>query len=224
MSIFSRKPNQYSEPEDLDSGYKNPYYTRSERRDDRRDDRFEDRAANRRDEDDLYENRRPVERAPRDEFEDDRRSLHSSVYEEEESARSYRDRGYDDEPVIRRRPEKAPEKPAAPVNKGTLYYTPENYRDLRSEIVNGVAECHVVVVNILNLESAELVRLLDYVMGAVQVLGATLRRWGTNNLLLIPKDVEINEEELVIPEDEDLEEDEESYEEYDEDYEDYDEE
>jgi len=67
------------------------------------------------------------------------------------------------------------------------------------------------------------VRLVDYIMGAVQVLGASLRRMGGNNLVMIPKDVEIDEEDILVSEEEDeAEETDEEYEAYDE-YEDYDE-
>ncbi len=225
MSIFSRKNSQYNEPEDLDSGYQNPYYSqkdRPERRGYDEDDRMTDRGEN-----NSFYGGRTAERPIRPGYYDEEpRDSRSNVYEEEENARSYRDRGYVEEPV-RRKVETAPEKPARPVNKGTLYYTPESYGDVRAEIVGGVADCHVVVVNIRNLMgTSDLVRLLDYIMGAVQVLGATLCRKGGNNLLLVPADVEVDEEELLINDDEDEYADEEAYDEeaYDEDYEDEDEE
>lgn len=222
MSIFSRKNNQFTESEDLDSGYNNRYYnnqkdTSRERRDDRDRDIDRDRQSGGYEGNDFYSGR-PAERpspydAPRDRATSSGRS---DIYEEEENARNARGRGYD-EPV-RGRVEKEPEKPARPVNKGTLYYTPEGYGDVRADIVMGVADSHVVIVNIRNLlGSEELVRLLDYIMGAVQALGATLRRWGSTNLLLIPVGVEIDEEDLVLPEEESLEDFGEDYGAYDED-------
>jgi len=49
-------------------------------------------------------------------------------------------------------------------------------------------------------------------------LGASLRRMGGNNLVLVPKDVELDEDEILLPDE--SEEDEEAYEEeYDEEYE-----
>ena len=210
MSIFSKRASQRSEPEDLDSGYENPYYTV---REDRRDDRRDDRRVERRDraEEDYYDTRRVSDRAPA-----------ADRYEEEEP-RGYRERMYEEEQPVRARAEKV-EEPAAPVNKGTLYYTPESYRDVRVEIVTAVADSHVVVVNIRNLvDEPDMVRLIDYVMGAAQVLGATLRRLGGNNLLLVPKDVEVDEDDILITDDEDVEdEEEEEYydeEEYEEEYE-----
>lgn len=209
MSIFSKKNNQFGETEDLDSGYNNRYYNQRERSESRPERRSYDEGG-REDTTDFYGGRQPE------------RPARSSVYEEEENARYYRDRGYEEEPV-RRRVDKEPVAPARPENQGTLYYTPESYADMRGEIVSGVAECHVVVVNVRNLlGTPDMIRLLDYLMGAVQALGATLRRLGGNNLLLVPADVEIDEDELLIPEEDELveygEEDEE------EDYSDYDEE
>ena len=221
MSIFSKKMNQRSEPEDLDSGYENPYYTVREDRD-RKEDRRD------RSEDDYYETRRAPERPVRDEYyeEEERRAPRYTGGYEEEEPRGYRERMYEEE-ENRRKPAKAPEKPAAPENKGTLYFAPESYRDVRVEIVTGVAESHVVVIDIINLvDTDEMVRLLDYIMGAVQVLGATLRRFNGDYLLLIPAGVEINDEDIIIPEEseEDVEEYADEEEAYDEDYEDYDEE
>lgn len=217
MSIFSKKLNQRSEPEDLDSGYENPYYTVRENRDrtDRRDERMNDydRRDINEDENDYFETRRAPERAVR-----------GDTYEEEEP-RGYRERMYEEEEA-RRKPRREAEKPAAPENKGTLYYTPESYRDVRVEIVTALAESHVVVINLRNLvDTEEVVRLVDYIMGAVQVLGASLRRMGGNNLVMIPKDVEIDEEDILVSEEEDeAEETDEEYEDYDEDGEVYDEE
>lgn len=214
MSIFSKKINRRSEPEDLDSGYENPYYSvREDRRDDRRDDRRSD--------EDYFDTRRSDDRAPRGDYYEEERPSRGG-YEEEEP-RGYRERMYEEE-VVRRQPEKAPEKPAAPENKGTLYYTPESYRDVRVEIVTALKDCHVVVINIRNLtDTPDLVRLVDYLMGAVQVLGATLSRVNGNNLVLVPAGVELDEEELLLSDEEETFE-EEYGEDYDEDYEDYDEE
>ena len=211
MSIFSKKFGQRSEPEDLDSGYENPYYTVREPRRDTRNaesERYEERSEDyaRRgtpaEEENFYDTRRAPERVSRDD-----------VYEEEEP-RSYRERMYEDSD-LRRKPEKVVSKPE---NKGTLYYTPESYRDVRTEMVTALAESHVVVINLRNLvDTPEVVRLVDYVMGAVQVLGASLRRMGGNNLILIPKDVEIDEDDILLPE-ESYDEDEDYEEEYDEVY------
>ena len=221
MSIFSKKMNQRSEPEDLDSGYENPYYTVREDRD-RREDRRD------RGEDDYYETRRDSERSAREDYyeEDERRAPRYTGGYEEEEPRGYRERAYEEE-ELRRKPAKAPEKPAAPENKGTLYFAPESYRDVRVEIVTGVAESHVVMIDITNLvDTDEMVRLLDYIMGAVQVLGASLRRFNGDYLLLVPAGVEVNDEDIVIPEEpqEDYDEEYEDEEDFDEDYEDYDEE
>ncbi len=199
MSIFSKKNNQFTESEDLDSGYNNRYYSQKETSRDRNDR-------------DLVRNRRADGEGGTDFYtgrSSDRAAMYdapaapsgaNNIYEEEENARNARNRGYEEPSYARIEKE---EKPTRPVNQGTLYYTPEGYADVRTDIVCGVAENHVVIVNIRNLMGTdELVRLLDYIMGAMQVLGATLRRWGGSNLLLIPAGVEIDEEDLVIPEEE----------------------
>lgn len=84
----------------------------------------------------------------------------------------------------------------APTNAGTLYFVPETYKDSREEIVKGLAESHVVVVNVKMLETADMMRLLDYIAGAVLALDADMTRLNATALLLSPKDLEVTEEDL----------------------------
>lgn len=104
-----------------------------------------------------------------------------------------------------------------------LYFTPSTYRDCREGIVKGLASGHVVVVRLRSLEAGDVLRLFDYMMGAVQALDAELVRPEATTVVLVPAGAELDEDELEPEEDEY---DEEEYEdEYDEEYEDeYDEE
>ena len=139
----------------------------------------------------------------------------------EEDAPAYRERVQVEEkvePVFT--PEPAPE---------YLYYTPATYRDCREGIVKGLAAGHVVVVRLADLEASDVLRLFDYMMGAVLALNAELVRPEATTVVLVPDGVELDEDELELDdEDEDEDEDGEEYdedEEYDEEeYEEYDEE
>ena len=233
MSIFSKR-GQMTPPDDLDQGYDHGYYQQTDRRDDsrgdRRDDRFDDRRDTRYDEryderydrrdtryddrrDDRYDDRRDdrfdgrrdddfVARPPRGGY--DRRD---SVYEEDD-APGYVERSRE---ADYRRGDRAPA-PARPQNKGTQYYTPVTCQDGREDMVCDLADSHVVAISLEELDGKHMVRLLDYVMGAVQVLGADIRRLEGNCIALIPAGVEIADEEIVFPEaeaydDEDYDED-----------------
>ena len=102
-----------------------------------------------------------------------------------------------------------------PENRGTLYFTPESYEEVRADIVTGLMESHVVVVNVRYIERDELLRLFDYVMGAAHALEAEMSRLDGSNILLCPKGVEIDVEELVLAdEDEEDEEEVEQFEVY----------
>ena len=170
MKDFFKKISKQNEPEDLDTGYDSDYYGGA------------------------YGARETSRPEPRREAETDR---YDERYERDSYARGYVEedaRGYR-EPAYREEREPEPEV-VAPVNAGTLYYTPETYRDCREAIVSGLAESHVVVVNMKNLDAAATVRLFDYIMGAVQVLEADMTRLNATALLLAPKDLEVTEDDL----------------------------
>lgn len=95
----------------------------------------------------------------------------------------------------------------APVNKGTLYFRPEFYSDKREEMVEGLADSHVVMISLNRMESADRMRLVDYLMGAVCALkGEVAYRNGI--FALTPKGVELDEADYELLEDEDSFEDE----------------
>ena len=116
-----------------------------------------------------------------------------------------------------------------------LYFTPSTNRDCREGIVKGLAAGHVVVVRLGDLEASDVLRLFDYMMGAVLALNAELVRPESTTVVLVPDGVELDEDELELDDEDEYEDDEEyededeeygedeEYEEYDEEYEEYDE-
>lgn len=121
------------------------------------------------------------------------------------------------EPVFT--PEPAPE---------YLYFNPTSYRDCREGIVKGLAGGNVVVVRIGKLAANDILRLFDYMMGAVDALDAEMLRPLGSTVVLAAKSLELDEDELAEEleeyEDEDESEeyeDEDSDEEYEDDEEEY---
>ena len=215
--FFKKLSKPQPEVEDLDTGYDSEYYAGSYDKADRRED---NRSADRYEERDYRTER--TDRAERVESEDNFYTPRGGLYVEED-APAYRERVEEKvEPVFT--PEPAPE---------YLYYTPATYRDCREGIVKGLAAGHVVVVRLGDLEASDVLRLFDYMMGAVLALDAELVRPEATTVVLVPDGVELDEDELELDDeeyedDEDYEDEEydedEDYEEYDEDeYEEYDE-
>ena len=170
MKEFLKKLGKQQEPDDLDTGYDNDYYGGAyTRQPGEKTESADDRF-----ERDLYDRDRGT----------------SDGYDEDPS-RFYRD-SYA-QPM--QEPETVTEE-IVPVNAGTLYYTPASYRDCREAIVAGLAESHVVVVNMKQLDAPETVRLFDYVMGAVLALDADMTRLNATTLLLAPNGVEVTEDDL----------------------------
>ena len=222
MSIFSKR-GQVTPPDDLDQGYDHGYYQQTERRDVRRDDRRDDRY------DERYDDRRDDRYADRqddrygDRYGDRRDDRYADEFAPRNTGDMYdgrRDRGYEEEDapgyVERaresdyRRQAPAPA-PARPQNKGTQYYVPESCQDGREDMVTDLADGHAVAISFEELDAKNMVRILDYVMGAVQVLGADIRRLEGNCILLTPAGVEVSDDEICFPEAQ------EEYEDYDED-------
>lgn len=165
------------EPEELDTGYYSDYYGGSFSAD--RDDNGRDSDAKVFGEDNRDEY---VSRSYDERYDNDREPGEATrVYSPRSAQGAYR------------RPE----------NRGTLYFTPESYEDARADIVTGLMESHVVVVNVRYIERDELLRLFDYVMGAAHALEAEMSRLDGFNILLCPKGVEIDVEELVLAGDDD---------------------
>lgn len=250
MKDFWKKLNRQPETDtDLDTGYDSDYYVgsypenRNDRADNRRADdqyaddrRYDDRRVDdRRADDRRYDDRRADDRRYDDRRVDDRRYDDRRVDDRRYDDRRYDDRRYDDRradergyyddpaPIYRDRvyeEEPRREEPAEEVKPEHLYFTPATYKDCREAIVKGMASGHIVVIRVSKLDTANLLRLFDYVMGAALALEADMFRTSAEIIVLAPNGVEVDEDELDIPEDDD----EDEYDEYEE-YEDgYDEE
>ncbi len=228
--FFKKLSKPQAEVDDLDIGYDNEYYAGynrdgdrrdgdrrdSDRReddrpaDDRRDDRWEERPVDRWEERHADDRRddRPAERE--DDRWADRRSddyyTPSSGGWQEAPASSYRRADEKSEPVLS--PAPAPE---------YLYFTPASYRDCREGIVKGLSAGHVVVVRLGNLEASDVLRLFDYMMGAVLALEAELARPRATTVVLLPQGIELNEDALELDDDEDEYDEDDEYEEDEED-------
>jgi len=77
-----------------------------------------------------------------------------------------------------------------------LYFMPETYGDCREGIVSGLASGQVVIIFLEEMEANDILRLFDYVMGAVQALDAEMLRPIPATVVLIPNGVEVSDEEL----------------------------
>ena len=213
--FFKKLSKPQPEVEDLDTGYNSEYYAGASDKADRREDRREDdRRADRYEERDYRAERTDrFDRAERVEREADFYTPRTGLYEEED-APAYRERVEEKvEPVFT--PEPAPE---------YLYYTPATYRDCREGIVKGLAAGHVVVVRLADLEATDVLRLFDYMMGAVLALNAELVRPEATTVVLVPDGVELDEDELELDDEEEYEDEDEDYEDEEYDEEEYDEE
>ncbi|MBQ9098623.1 MAG: cell division protein SepF [Clostridia bacterium] len=89
----------------------------------------------------------------------------------------------------------APKKPAAAGGSNSLKVVkPHGYQDGPS-IVDYLVDGFTVVMNIEELERASALRLIDFLLGALQVLGGELRRVTKTTLVLSPRSGEVSDEE-----------------------------
>ncbi len=141
----------------------------------------------------------------RDEY--DRRPARSGW--QEADAPSYRDREREREDV---RSEPVFEPAPAPEYR---YFVPESYNECHEGIADGLSAGHVVVVRVSHMEKDEVRFLFAFMQGAVMVVKGSLVCPTSGIVVLLPKDVELDEDELesideeAYAEDEDAEGDEE---------------
>ena len=181
MKNLLRKFGREEEPEELDTGYDNSYYGGQ----------TGDAAAPaaRGYEEPEYRTGREYAPAAEPEY---RQPPKDNGYYEEAPYVSRNDRAYARAAV------------SVPENKGTLYFKPDYYSDKRDEMVTGLAEGHVVMISMNRMESADRMRLVDYLMGAVCALkGEVAYRNGI--FALTPKGVELDEADYELLEDEEAE-------------------
>ena len=86
-----------------------------------------------------------------------------------------------------------------------VLYAPEDC-ECRGDIVESLMAGRVVVVNLSDMDRENILRMFDYVMGALQVLGGELKRYNKKVVALFPAGVDV-ETPLDEIEDEPYEED-----------------
>ncbi len=82
-------------------------------------------------------------------------------------------------------------KVVAPVDD-TVYkvlYAPEDC-ECRGDVVDSLMNGRVVVMNVADLDREQLLRMFDYVMGALQALGGDMKRYGKKVVALFPEGVD----------------------------------
>lgn len=76
----------------------------------------------------------------------------------------------------------------------TLYkvlYAPEDC-ECRADVVESLMNGRVVVINTADLDRENMLRMFDYVMGALQALGGDMKRYGKKIVALFPAGVDID--------------------------------
>ena len=188
-----KKLGREEEPEELDTGYDSGYYggqaqeTRTP---------VTERPMPRGYEEPEYRSDRDyvASRSTDNEY---RQPQRESGYYEEEPYASRADRSYTRTDVGRYAVA------ATPVNKGTLYFRPEFYSDKREEMVDGLSDSHVVMISTNYMDSADRMRLVDYLMGAVRALKGEMA-YRNGILAMAPKGVEVDEADYELLEDEEI--------------------
>lgn len=82
------------------------------------------------------------------------------------------------------------------------FFRPESFADEREAMVDELLSGYIVYVNCSRLEKADLVRLFDYLSGAVQACSAELTRLDKNTIVMIPASSSVSPDDLTPPEDE----------------------
>lgn len=88
-----------------------------------------------------------------------------------------------------------------------VLYAPEDC-ECRGDVVESLMNGRVVVINTADLDRDNMLRMFDYVMGALQALGGDMKRYGKKVVALFPEGVDI-ETPLADIEDEPYDDDEE---------------
>lgn len=91
-----------------------------------------------------------------------------------------------------------------------VLYAPEDC-ECRGDVVDSLMNGRVVVINVADLDREQLLRMFDYVMGALQALGGEMKRYGKKVVALFPAGID-PETPLADIEDEPYEENEEELE------------
>ena len=126
---------------------------------------------------------------------------------------SWDDNGYIDDPVddtddidYTKVPEPAPAEPVAPVAPAPTFtpapvalkiITPKVYDDAR-EITEYLMNGNTILLNMDGINRELAIRVIDYLKGAVQVVGGMMTKVGKTTLVIAPKNVDVSSIEAMV--------------------------
>ena len=93
-------------------------------------------------------------------------------------------------------PAPAPEAPVAPT-AALKIINPKGYSDA-SEIAGYLMNGSTVLLNIENMTREQAVRLIDYLSGAIFVLGGLMTKVGKTTIVVAPKNVDVSSIEAMV--------------------------
>ena len=105
-----------------------------------------------------------------------------------------------DEPV------EAPVAPAEPVAPAPVFtpapialkiITPQDYKAAR-EITDYLMNGNTILINLDGIDRAVVVRILDYLSGAIQVVGGMMTKVGKTTIVVAPKNVDVSSIEAMV--------------------------
>ena len=108
------------------------------------------------------------------------------------------DNGFEDEGVAEMAPVEAPAAPAftaAPLSLKIV--APKAYEDAK-EITDFLMNGNTVLLNMDSIERDVAVRILDYLKGAIQVVGGMMTKAGKTTIVVAPKNVDISSIEAMV--------------------------
>ncbi len=212
MKDLLKKMGNQDETEDLNTGYNDDYYDGAYNEPPRHQDdgrQNDGRQNSRRQQDGSYEE---YDRRERRQVQDDRNRYPDEAYNEPPYVSRRQGNGYEENSGRNGYGQPAEERPRRrtvmsepdpiPRNAGTLYFTPDAYKDDRKAIADGLRGSHVVVISVARLSQSDIARLSDFVLGVSLALEGELYRLNRTTIVMEPKGVEVDPDELELPDEE----------------------
>lgn len=126
-------------------------------------------------------------------FDDDAQMDDFDVYSEEENADEF-----EDDVQAPAAPVEAPVAPAMNANPVSLkIITPKSYDDAR-DITEFLMNGNTVLINMDGINRELAIRILDYIKGALQVVGGMMTKVGKTTLVVAPKNVDVSSIEAMV--------------------------
>ena len=105
---------------------------------------------------------------------------------------------YEDDVAAPAAPAPAPAAPAVTANPVSLkIITPKSYDDAR-EITEFLMNGNTVLINMDGIGRELAIRILDYIKGALQVVGGMMTKVGKTTLVVAPKNVDVSSIEAMV--------------------------